>query len=330
MKKKKFVVFLTIVLLCTNVPLLAQKMVVSKSKCLPKASARNGMDPVLENRIYDLVKNGDYVKLENYLSLNKPNLNVTFSWGGYETCLLLALHNLERIHRPSNQESFSAHFNVVKVLVKYGADPSAPICRYSIADNVESYRTAILEARFDSEIQSFLIANSSKFDFHPDLISDAIRKEDWGLIEKFAASTTKFDVSKFFCEVVGQKKLSSENKIRCIGIFLLKRGDINAHHWGSLDGGLTYEVQTTPLALACYLNDLQVAKHLLEKGANPNKLWQNKYPGSPLANAVERDNIELVKLLDQYKAEFRFDYLISRAKSEDMKDFLFFKSRKTK
>lgn len=82
-----------------------------------------------------------------------------------------------------------------------------------------------------------------------------------------------------------------ENKhLKIIEFLLNKKAEINQVY---------DEEGTTPLVLACKLNDVEIVKALLRHGADVNgvKLAETDYSLTPLFVAIENDNINLVKLL---------------------------------
>lgn len=302
----------------------------NKLNCLPTSSAKTGLEPSLETRIIDLIDNGNNEKLELYLSNGKPNLNVIFSSKhSTDSPLIYTLEKLNPNYHHSREE-VQKYFQIIKTLVKYGADPNGKACYYDLAtQDIKGYYTAISQATFNTSIKDFLIESSSEIDFNRELLLNSIENGDISLLQKFSSSKQKISTDQFIFNIVYNKKLSQQNKIKAIDAIIAKGGNLNEfwstdnYHGGSV----------TPLTLACENGELQLVRFLIEKGANPNLRGRGV---SPLGIAVFNDNLELVKLLISLKANLKqpssypgyfkdsFIPLIDIAKSETMKDFLYF------
>lgn len=59
----------------------------------------------------------------------------------------------------------------------------------------------------------------------------------------------------------------------------------------------------TPLGLACYFGQMEVAQYLLEHGADSNIPSRNTFKVTPLHSAVATKHYDIAKLLLEYKAD---------------------------
>lgn len=303
----------------------------NKTDCLPKASSKIGLEPALETRIIDLINNGNNEKLDFYLSNSKPNLNVIFTDYTKQSPLLYTLDKLDPNYNHS-QEEVSKYFDIIKTLVKYGADPNGKVCYYDLAtQDVSGYYTAISKSTSNPSIKEFLISNSVEIDFNRELILNSITNGDITILQKFGMSKKKISTEDFIYLIVDNKTLSSTNKIRAMDAIIAKGGNLNESYYYSQ---YSQPDAITPLTRACENGEISIVKYLLEKGANPD--LKDEHGWSPLGVAVFKDNLTLVKLLISFKANLKqpssyrgyytrqFVPLIDIAKSETMKDFLFF------
>ncbi|MCP1382700.1 ankyrin repeat domain-containing protein [Runella salmonicolor] len=324
--KRKFIILLTVLsAFSTIVSSFGQK----KINCLPKASVKTGLEPALETRIIDFINTGNNEKLEMYLSNSKPNLNVIFNSPHSGSPLLYTLDKLNPKFYHS-QEEISKSFEIIKTLVKFGADPNGKVCYYNLTDEVEGYYTAISQSTFNNSIKEYLISNSGEIDFNRELILNSIANGDIALLQKFSSTKKKVNAEDFVYLIIDNKKLSIANKIKALDVIIAKGGNLNEKYYSQYNKGEA----STPLTRACENGEILVVKHLLEKGASPDLRDQWGY--SPLSMAVFKDNLEIVKLLISFKANLRqpssypgyfkdsYKPLIDIAKSETMKDFLYF------
>lgn len=88
------------------------------------------------------------------------------------------------------------------------------------------------------------------------------------------------------------------NNLFCIAKYLIDNGaDVNK-----------FSKTMTPLSIACGKNNIRIVRYLLEKGALPNvKVDIDK---TPLTIAIENDELEIVELLIEFKADVNENILL--------------------
>ncbi len=176
--------------------------------------------------------------------------------------------------------SYKGHANMVRFLLEHHADPE---------HKTDEMHTALMEACMDGhvEVARILIEHGSSVNIPQDSFESPLTLAACGghvelanlLIDHHADLEERNDEG-----YTPLMEAAREGHEEMVALLLFHDADINA---------ITEETQETALTLACCGGCYEVAKFLLEAGADPN-LGQ---ASTPLMEAAQEGHLELVQLL---------------------------------
>ncbi|CAF0726075.1 unnamed protein product [Brachionus calyciflorus] len=220
----------------------------------------NGHTPLMEAS-----SNGNLECVKILVECGLANVN-TYSAEFKETALTLA--------------SYKGHVDVVRYLLEKGAD-----CEHK----TDEMHTALMEACMDGhvEVAKILIENGASVNMPPDAFESPLTLAACGghveladlLIDNHADLEERNDEG-----YTPLMEAAREGHEEMVALLLFHDADINA---------ITDETQETALTLACCGGCYEVAKFLLEAGADPNL----GNASTPLMEAAQEGHLELVQLL---------------------------------
>lgn len=96
------------------------------------------------------------------------------------------------------------------------------------------------------------------------------------------------------------------NRIDIVKYLISVGADVNSHGYGSA------------LNVACYKNNYEIVKLLLEKGADPYR--RNQFGSGFDSFYLAKENVKITKLLNKYKVKEKLTYLEEKAEMERLKN----------
>lgn len=309
----------------------SQRKKATKINCAPINTNGQIVDKDVERRLIELIINGDYEKLDKYIT----SLNIVLNYAinvNQESFLTLAI-----VTYFDSRSSFSDQNKFVKVtrlLLDKGADPYLSLCdkaEYFVDSWAKEPITAATLASKDQQLLNFITDGkwTDNIIYDRKMIETAITEKNFQLLTGYFKSSQKINISNLVYRIVHQGNLRELEKIEYIKTLKPQIENINEvflDDWNKGEG-------STPFTRAVELNQTQLVNFLIDSGAKLNIYDGRKY--TPLGAAVDANNLELVKLLksrgadlNQKSASKKFfpNTLISlqqMANSEEMKDYLF-------
>lgn len=227
------------------------------------------------------------------LKLEEPNENghtplMEAASNGYLECARLLIDAGACVNTHSNEfketaltlASYKGHVEMVKYLLEKGAD---------FEHKTDEMHTALMEACMDGhvEVARVLIEHGASVNMPPDSFESPLTLAACGghveladlLIDNRADLEEKNDEG-----YTPLMEAAREGHEEMVALLLFHDADINA---------ITEETQETALTLACCGGCYEVAKFLLEAGADPNL----GNASTPLMEASQEGHLELVQLL---------------------------------
>lgn len=213
---------------------------------------------------------------------------------GFIECARLLLENGADVNTRSNEfketaltlASYKGHVDMVKLLIERGAD---------LEHRTDEMHTALMETCMDGhvEVARLLIEHGANVNMPPDSFESPLTLAACGghvelanlLIDHRADLEERNDEG-----YTPLMEAAREGHEEMVALLLFHDADINA---------ITEETQETALTLACCGGCYEVAKFLLEAGADPNL----GAASTPLMEAAQEGHLELVQLLIKAGAE---------------------------